>query len=349
MQTTGPYSLTLGTEIIPTDPTIGVWADQLQVQNYSTFLLTVVAGGATWTISPFMAKTVPLTPLPPTILPGSNPSGAAADKLSLVWLLNGEVSPTPDGALTQPAVDISGTDITVTIDTSGGAVDIQSAPNTSVNSVAPSQVVAPLTTYSGTSYGPANFAIGTNVHAIGLALDDFTLTGDYEDIMFRIIGTQTETLFYQGHPYANRNVQAPGTFLILPCDGALDTSVTVMITSPTTASCRWAMSGFTAALPPYVPSAVPGTVASGGATGGVTTILPAVAGGAARYVVWSATIVSAGVGAIVINGGTYPTGTILVSSGAAASISFPEGIVCTQVGVYDAAGGSVGSVTYSYV
>lgn len=354
MQTTGPYSLALGVPISPADPVNGVWSDQLQVQNYSTFLLTVVAAGATWTISPFMAKTIPLTPLPPTITPSSNPSGAAANKLTLVWLLNGEVSPTPDGALTQPAVDISGSNIEVTIDTSGGAVDIQSAPNTSVNSVAPSQVIVPLTTYSGTTYGPTLFNIGPNVHALGLALNDFTLSGDYQDIVFDITGGQTLALLYHGRPFANRNISLPGSFLIIPCDGVLDTSVQVVISSPSTAAATWSMSGFTAALPPYVPEAVPGTVAN--ATSPSSSPVDVLPGAVGRmYVLWSVALFSSAGSAGGILYVNNSLAEIILPSGGPGAVtqSFPRGLLVNQVTVEDlsssAGQATTASVTYSYV
>jgi hypothetical protein len=361
----GPFTLALNVPQVLVDPAIGNGSVLLQVDNWSTFVLAVTAGpNATVWMNPFTCQTFPLASgSVVTVVPVINPSGATADQLGVTWLLQGEDAPNPNGPLTQPAVDISGTDITVTIDTSGGAVDIQSAAGTDVNTVSPSQVIQAPTLYSGTTF-TATLAVGSNVHALGVAIAAHGNTGDQLDYTMQIVGSQTEAMLYQGHPLANLlpgtvgQIGSPPTFLIIPIDGALDSTIRVTMNSPSTADVTWAISGFTSSLPPYVPGGVPGETAEATASATVNNILPALSSGR-QYLLWSAVCTSTKFGALVINGNSFPAGTILVgglqgssTAGGTSTVSFPVGLICSQVDCYDNSGGggqTLGAVTYTYV
>jgi len=100
MLVTGPYSLTQGTLLQVNDPTIGIGSAAVQIQNNSAFFVTVLCDGVSFAVQPFMANTLPVDSQGVVINPTANPSGASANEVTLVWLLNGERSTTPNGSLT---------------------------------------------------------------------------------------------------------------------------------------------------------------------------------------------------------------------------------------------------------
>lgn len=108
--TNGPFALTLGEEISIPNPVIsGQDFVNVQLQNSSVFVITVLASGLTYTIQPFVAQTIPLTAqgTPILVTPSQNPSGTksgASSTLTAVWLLAHEAPPMQDGPLTAAAI-----------------------------------------------------------------------------------------------------------------------------------------------------------------------------------------------------------------------------------------------------
>lgn len=106
--TTGPFTLTLlALESLPNPGLQGQNFVNVQLQNSSGFVLQVLAGGLSYTIQPFFAQTVPLSPdgTPVLVTPTQDPSNTGTqDTLTLVWLLPGESPPIVDGSLTAAAL-----------------------------------------------------------------------------------------------------------------------------------------------------------------------------------------------------------------------------------------------------
>lgn len=100
--TTGPYTLTNGVSVSLSDPyRYSTPAANVQLQNNTGFLLTVQSSGAPYTVQPYTATTIP------TIMGGQSivvvPSATTPNQvgqLSVVWLLDGQNPPIPDGPLT---------------------------------------------------------------------------------------------------------------------------------------------------------------------------------------------------------------------------------------------------------
>jgi len=103
--TQGPYTLSQTTTLTLNDPSdYSVSSTALQLQNNSGFALTVQSAGATYSIMPFFAQTIPTLGggQSITIVP-ANPIQSAGNQtgaLTAVWLLPGQNAPIQDGALT---------------------------------------------------------------------------------------------------------------------------------------------------------------------------------------------------------------------------------------------------------
>lgn len=103
--TQGPYSLSQGVTLTLNDPSDYSQSSlNVQLQNNSGFALTVQSAGATYSIMPFFAQTIPTLGggQSITVLP-TNPIQSAGNQtggLTVVWLLTGQTAPIQDGALT---------------------------------------------------------------------------------------------------------------------------------------------------------------------------------------------------------------------------------------------------------
>jgi hypothetical protein len=112
---TAPVILTLNVPVSIPDGNITYSnrpSANVQIQNSSTFVLTIVAAGLTYTIQSFTAQTISLAPntgTPINISPSSASivSPAFVSSLIAVWLLEGESPPMQDGPLTAQAVSAS--------------------------------------------------------------------------------------------------------------------------------------------------------------------------------------------------------------------------------------------------
>lgn len=111
MSTTGAaVTLTaIGTAAIIPAPSFGTDFANVQIQNSSVFVISVLAGGETFTIQSFTAQTVPLAGDAVSIIitPIANPLGenaSIASSLIPVWLLENEKPPMQDGPLTAAAL-----------------------------------------------------------------------------------------------------------------------------------------------------------------------------------------------------------------------------------------------------
>jgi Pectate lyase superfamily protein len=113
--TNGPFTLTLNVPITIPDAGSaygGQPSANVQLQNSSIFVISVLAAGLTYTIQAFMAVTIPLTVGPEngtaepiTVIPTQAISLLAqAFALTCVWLLPNEAPPMPDGPLTAAAI-----------------------------------------------------------------------------------------------------------------------------------------------------------------------------------------------------------------------------------------------------
>ena len=99
--TTGPYYPVANTLISLNDPVVySQSANSLQIQNNSTFVLSVQSSGASYTIMPLTASTIPssggqtITVFPTYIGYVNNTAG-----VYVVWLLPGQNAPIQDGPL----------------------------------------------------------------------------------------------------------------------------------------------------------------------------------------------------------------------------------------------------------
>lgn len=100
MITTGPYTPVVGTPITLYDPAKFTTGDvAVQLQNASNLPLACTIGGYTFEVAPWTAATIPTAQaVQLIILPGSGTT-TAVGSITLVWLLEGEVSRVPDGPL----------------------------------------------------------------------------------------------------------------------------------------------------------------------------------------------------------------------------------------------------------
>jgi hypothetical protein len=126
MITVGPYPVTLNIIDVEYDPAqaLGAQSANLQVQNSSSFILSILTAGDVYTIQPFTAQTIPVGGQPIQNTPIANPSGLTdADTITIVWLLTGESPPMDDGPLTSAATVASIEGITFT----EGAINVNVA------------------------------------------------------------------------------------------------------------------------------------------------------------------------------------------------------------------------------
>ena len=107
MQITGPYTPTAGTPIQVNDPAQFTAANvACQIQNESDFPLIAVIGGGLNSVAPFTAETITTGKAPLLVM--TPQSGGTTGEITLVWLLEGEASPVPDGPLTGTTTIVRG-------------------------------------------------------------------------------------------------------------------------------------------------------------------------------------------------------------------------------------------------
>ena len=107
MQITGPYTPAVGVAIQVNDPAVYTKADvSVQIQNESDFPLLAVIGGGINSVAPFTAETIATNSANLLVI---NPqAGGTTGEITLVWLLEGEASPVPDGPLTGTTTVVRG-------------------------------------------------------------------------------------------------------------------------------------------------------------------------------------------------------------------------------------------------
>ena len=194
--TTGPYTLTNGVSLSLVDPyRYSSPAATVQLQNNTGFLLTVQSSGAPYTIQPYTATTIP------TILGGQSvivlPTAATPNQvgqLSAVWLLDGQDPPIPDGPLT------------------GG--------------IANQKVAYGPTTLSGSQtftvpLSSSDQAISLVISSAGPLTVLYSVTGTQSGIVYSATGLGSTIT------WSSSSTQVRGPW---PVYGAIDTSVTVVIT-----------------------------------------------------------------------------------------------------------------------
>ena len=100
-QTTGPYTLANGITQTVSDPAKGVPSVAVQIQNATGFALTVYTSGTPYAVQPQTASTIPTAGNGGQILMVPTATNASQDgSVTLVWLLDGQEAPIPDGFLT---------------------------------------------------------------------------------------------------------------------------------------------------------------------------------------------------------------------------------------------------------
>ena len=99
--TTGPYYPVVNTLISLNDPFIySQCAQSLQIQNNTTYLLTVQSGGAAYSIQPLTVSTIPSSGGQTiTMLPSLMGYVYNQASVVVVWLLPGQTAPMNDGPL----------------------------------------------------------------------------------------------------------------------------------------------------------------------------------------------------------------------------------------------------------
>jgi hypothetical protein len=202
------------TENFP-DPTAqwGNTATTVQIQNTSAFIISVIAGGETFTIQPFVAQTVPLGSSQGagiTIEGIASPSGLTTDALTLVWLLPKEEPPMQDGPLTSAAL------IAATLPPGQVFHNIAGAKSFVVT--VPSNARTLILVIVGSFFEPV------------VGITNITIQGE-----------QTDQLYYNQTPYLF-GAQSISAQVICPVNGAADTTYGITVTSPGPASGPWAYS-----------------------------------------------------------------------------------------------------------
>jgi hypothetical protein len=220
MSTSQPnLSISLAATIFP-NPTAqwGNPATTVQVQNSSAFIISVVAGGETFTIQPFVAQTLPLgasSGSAITIEGLTSPSGLTTDSLTLVWLLAGEPAPMQDGPLTSAAL------IAATLP--------------------PGLIFGPEPVTPIGDDMQLNFTLPSSSRTIILVIKG-TGPNPVENITNVIIaGTQTGQLYYDQPPY----LFAPEGFsaqVICPVNGAADTAIGITVVASPPPLAPWTFS-----------------------------------------------------------------------------------------------------------
>lgn len=107
MQITGPYTPAAGTPIQVNDPAQFTSANvAIQIQNESDFPLIAVIGGGLNSVAPFTAETISTGQA--NLLTITPQAGGTIGEITLVWMLEGEASPVPDGPLTGTTTVVRG-------------------------------------------------------------------------------------------------------------------------------------------------------------------------------------------------------------------------------------------------
>ncbi len=104
--TTGPFALELGSTLATPDPNANSSGGSVnaQFQNASAYAITVQGGTDQWTVTSYQATTIPCPPggLGFLVTPESITGTPGNGQLTVVWLLNNQEAPQPDGPLTSP-------------------------------------------------------------------------------------------------------------------------------------------------------------------------------------------------------------------------------------------------------
>ena len=197
MLTTGPFTLTQGAEASYPDPyaTGGPTAVNVQLQNQSPYVLTVLAAGEQFTVQAFSAQTVPIQSsggASIAVTPEGSTGSVATNGLYLVWLLRGEQSETPDGSFSITSVDIG------TI-AAGQVIEVINSPGAYVatQSTASAASVS-LTPASGGGTASQSVTIPTTpvMHA-ALVSGVYTITAaSNQSIQIQVVGNNTNTIYY---------------------------------------------------------------------------------------------------------------------------------------------------------
>jgi hypothetical protein len=154
----GPFTLTASTSSTYQDPTKNsIPAAWVQIQNQTSFNLTVVTGAVTTEVGPNVATTVPSYAQPVTVTTSS--SGANGNGLYLVWLTAQDTNPQADGPI------VSTLDVNVgSVIVSSGSIDIANTPDVNIFSVQ-TALIATITMTAGSGSAPIqvnNFAPWAN-------------------------------------------------------------------------------------------------------------------------------------------------------------------------------------------
>ena len=104
--TTGPFALDLGETFATPDPNANSSGGSVnaQFQNASEYAITVQGGTDQWTVTSYQSTTIPCPPggLGFLVTPESITGTPGNGQLTVVWLLNNQEAPQPDGPLTSP-------------------------------------------------------------------------------------------------------------------------------------------------------------------------------------------------------------------------------------------------------
>lgn len=102
MQNTGPYFLSKTGQIeYADDPAVHLpSSERVQIQNYSGFLITVMAGGVNYLLPSLSSSTIPTRGAPSIIMTASQVQNTFGQSVNMVWLQRGEIAAMADGPLT---------------------------------------------------------------------------------------------------------------------------------------------------------------------------------------------------------------------------------------------------------
>ena len=295
--TTGPYTLTAGVSLSLSDPyRYSSPAASVQLQNSTGFLLTVQSSGAPYTIQPYTAATIP------TIMGGQT-----------LVVLPTSGTPNQVGSLTAVWL-LAGQDPPI--------------PDGSLTSGIANQRVA--ISQNGLS--------GTQTFTIPLQATDLSMTlyfaGTWSYLNYSVTGATTGVVYAQGFlAAASLGYQNVGPFSI---SGAVDTSVTLTISSPSSSS--WNVTAIISSTPGAFIQQAAGSpidvvVYGGATTAGInltstaaTTIVSTPGAGTATRI-HSVSIFGATAGQTVRFGAGNPFCTLAVGSYPAAFVA--EGLLTT--------------------
>jgi hypothetical protein len=299
MQAVGGINVApLNTIVVEADPYTagGQVAHNVQIQNSSNFVLTILAAGLLYTIQPFLAQTIPLAADggSVTLTSTQNPSGAASSStITLVWLLAGEDPPEQDGPLTAAAIAAA----------IAGSVLTQQGQTVLLTGYASTPTAGNFTSKT------VNIPAGVHVNALMVLCSAALGYG----AVLRIDGNTSGQIYWQGRPCANDPVlineaglYAQGFRFIVPFPGDYEGSFNVTIVNGGAATQGFQsldVIGFEGTVPPWQPPPpVSGTSIGSISTTGTgtvaTTLLPALTDGRI-YLVHSITV-----GCVLLGSGT---------------------------------------------